>query len=35
MEKTRIFYIDALKTFAILAVISGHLPFFLLLWLES
>lgn len=28
MEKTRIFYIDALKTFAILAVISGHLPFY-------
>lgn len=28
MEKTRIFYIDALKAFAILAVISGHLPFY-------
>lgn len=26
MEKTRIFYIDALKAFAILAVITGHLP---------
>jgi hypothetical protein len=25
MEKTRIFYIDALKAFAILAVITGHL----------
>ena len=28
MEKTRIFYIDALKAFAILAVIIGHLPFY-------
>ncbi len=28
MEKTRIFYIDALKAFAILAVIAGHLPFY-------
>lgn len=26
MEKTRIFCIDALKAFAILAVITGHLP---------
>lgn len=28
MEKTRIFYIDALKAFAILAVIAGHLPLY-------
>lgn len=26
MEKTRIFSIDALKAFAILAAITGHLP---------
>lgn len=28
MEKTRIFSIDALKAFAILAVITGHLPYY-------